>query len=152
MSSTSDDTQPAMTYPTTAQYERWKDRADDLDMSVSEFMQNMVEAGIKVDRGFEIDLERDESRQELRAQRNDLKEELEHARNRIEKLENQLHRGERAALIEHVKENPGISHGNLGQHLMDTVSDRLPDYIEELEGEHIRIEDDRYHPVEGGKQ
>ena len=148
MSSTSDDTQAAMTYPTQDQYQRWKKRAEELDMSVSEFMQHMVEAGIKVDRGFEVDLERDESRQELREQRNDLKEELEHARTRIAKLENRLHRGERAALIEHVEDNPGVSHGNLGQHLMDTVSDRLPDYIEELEGEHIRIENDRYYPVE----
>ena len=147
MSSTGDGTQAAMTYPTVDQYDRWKARADELDMSVSEFMQAMVEAGIKVDRGFEIDLERDESRQELRAQRNDLKEELEHARTRIAKLENRLHRGERAELIEFVERNPGATHGEVGQHLADTVADRLPEYLEALEGEHIRIEDDRYYPV-----
>jgi len=152
MSSTSDDTQAAMTYPTVDQYERWKDRAAELDMSVSEFVQSMVEAGIKVDKGFEVELERDETRQELRAQRNDLRDELEHARNRIDELEEHLYCGERAALIDHVQENPGISHGELGQYLVDTVSNRLPDYIEELEGEEIRIEhgseNDRYYPVD----
>ena len=145
--STSDDTQAAMTYPTTDQYSRWKDRAAELDMSVSEFMQSMVEAGIKVDKGFELDLERDETRQELREQRNDLRDELEHARNRISKLENQLHRGERAKIIEFVAENPGVSHGELGQEIVDTVSDRLPKHIEELDGEEIRIEGDEYYPV-----
>ena len=46
---TSDDTQPAMAYPTAEQYARWKARAEELDMSVSEFIQAMVEAGIKTD-------------------------------------------------------------------------------------------------------
>lgn len=145
--STSDSTQAAMTYPTKTQYSRWKDRANELDMSVSEFMQSMVEAGIKVDKGFELDLERDETRQELREQRNDLRDELEHARNRISKLENQLHRGERAAIIEFVEDNPGATHGELGQHIVDTLSDRLPKYIEELDGEEIRIEGDQYYPI-----
>lgn len=150
MSSTSDDTQPAMAYPTTDQYERWKDRAAELDMSVSEFMQAMVEAGIKVDRGFELNLERDESRRELRKQRNDLRDELQHARDRIVQLENQLHRGERAAIIEFIKDNPGATHAEVGQEIIETYPDRLKDHIEFLEGEEIRIEDDRYYPLSDG--
>mgnify|MGYP000695878062 CR=1 FL=1 len=78
------ESQPATTYPTSQQYARWKDRAKDFGMSVSEFIQYMVEAGLKK---FDARVEADESRQELRQQRNDLKAELEHARDRIDTLE-----------------------------------------------------------------
>ena len=50
-----------MTCLTADQYDRWKEWADDLEMSVSEFIQNIVEAGIRVGGGFEINFERDES-------------------------------------------------------------------------------------------
>lgn len=103
------DTQPAMSYPTAEQYERWKDRAAELDMSVSEFIQAMVEAGIKVDKGFELNMERDETNRELREQRNDLRDELERARRRIEELEDRLHHGERETIIQFVEENPGAT-------------------------------------------
>lgn len=105
MSSVSDDTQPAMTYPTNAQYARWKKRADELDMSVSEFMQGMIEAGMKK---FDATVEPDETPYELREQRNDLKDELDHARARIDRLENRLHRSERAAVSQYVEQNPVI--------------------------------------------
>jgi hypothetical protein len=36
----------AATYPT-QQYTRWKNRADELGMSISEFIEAMVEAGMK---------------------------------------------------------------------------------------------------------
>lgn len=146
--STSDDTQPAMTYPTVDQYERWKDRAGKLDMSVSEFMQSMVEAGIKVDKGFELELERDESRQELRAQRNDLRDELDHARNRMAELENQLYRGERGAITEFIEENPGASYAEIGQHIVDTAPERVNRHLEDLEGDVLRNDDGSYYLVE----
>ena len=91
----SSDTQPAMTYPTTRQYERWKDRAAEFDMSVSEFMQAMVEAGLKK---FDATVDPDETNQELREQRNDLKDELDRTRARIRTLEDRLHNDERITL------------------------------------------------------
>src|SRR5699024_529453 len=36
----------ATTYPTEEQYQRWKNKADSLDMSTSEFIQSMTEAGM----------------------------------------------------------------------------------------------------------
>lgn len=145
MSNTSENTQPAMAYPTTDQYQQWKDNAEEMDMSVSKFMQAMVEAGRKK---FTVDVIPDETNHELRQQRNDLKEELAHARGRIEEVEEQLYRGERKVIRRFVEENPGATYGEIGQKIADTVPDRVPQYLEELEGEELRREGEQYYPSE----
>jgi len=142
---TGDDTQPAMTYPASDQYEDWKSDAADMDMSVSEWMQAMVEAGRKK---FDATVEPDETVRELREQRNDLKEELEHARGRIQKLENQLHRGERETIKEFVRNNPGATRGEIGQRLADTVPERLNPHLDALEGVELEKDGEEYYPVE----
>jgi len=143
---TDTDKQPAMTYPTPEQYETWKEEASEMDMSVSEWIQAMVEAGRKK---FDAQVKPDESAQELREQRNDLKEELTHARERIEKLENQLHQSERATIVEFVEENPGATYGEIGQRLSDTVPERLQPHLDALESDELRKEGDSYYPTEG---
>lgn len=148
MSSTSNDTQAAMIYPTVDQYERWRDRANDLDMGVSEFIQAIVEAGIKVNHGFELGLKRDESRQELREQQNELRDELKRPHERIKRLERQVCRGERGAIIEFIKRNLGASHAEVGQHIVDSYPKRLQAHIEFLNRKEIRVDDDRYYPID----
>ena len=144
----SSDTQPAMAYPTSNQYERWKQRADEFDMTTSEFMQAMVEAGMKK---FDASVEPDETNHELREQRNDLKEELAHTRERVADLEEQVHRGERATVRRYVEQNPGASFGDVVQQVVDTVPERVNRHIEDLEGDALRIEGDRYYPADGGE-
>lgn len=141
----SSETQPAMTYPTQDQYDRWKQRAEEFDMSVSEFMQAMVEAGLKK---FDATVEPDETARELREQRNDLRDELDHARSRIEDLENRLYQGERAAVRDYVEENPGATYDEIIQHVVDTVPERVTKHLDDLEGEDVQVEDDRYYPRE----
>jgi ElaB/YqjD/DUF883 family membrane-anchored ribosome-binding protein len=136
--------QPAMTYPTPDQYERWKAEADDMDMSVSEWMQAMIEAGRKK---FDARVEPDETAEELRKQRNDLKEELDRARDRIDELEDIVHHGEQEVVREFVEENPGATFGEITQHLIDTVPERVSRHLEELEGDTVRVDDERYYPV-----
>ena len=141
----SDDTQPAMTYPTEAQYGQWKNHAEELDMSVSEFMQSMIEAGRKK---FTVDVTPDETARELRQQRNDLKEELAHTRRRVRDLEEQLHRGERVAIQEYIEENPGATYDEIVQHVMDTVPSRVVHHLDDLVGETVTESDETYYPVE----
>ncbi|GAB3041642.1 hypothetical protein [Natronobiforma cellulositropha] len=142
------DTQPAMTYPTEGQYQRWKTRAAEMDISVSEFMQAMVEAGMKK---FDADaVEPDESARELRRQRNDLRDEFQATRERIEKLERDLYRGERRTIIEYVHENPGTTYGELQQHIINTVPSRVNRLLDTLEGEEVRADDGAYYPVDDG--
>lgn len=140
----SSDTQPAMTYPTAAQYSRWKTNADAFDMSVSEYIQAMVEAGAKK---FDATVEPDETRRALRAQRNDLKDELAHARTRIARLEDQLHHGERQTVREYIDAHPGASFDAIVQHVIDTVPARVNQHLDDLDGDAITVSDDAYYPI-----
>jgi predicted nuclease with TOPRIM domain len=141
------ETQAAMTYPTVEQYERWKDDAADMDMSVSEWIQAMVEAGRKK---FDANVERDESAQELREQRNDLKDELDHARSRINELETQLHHGEREVIREYIEENPGVTFDDITRKVIDTVPERVNRHLDQLEGDAVTADGDEYYPKTGG--
>jgi predicted nuclease with TOPRIM domain len=139
------DAQPAMAYPTSDQYDRWKARADEFDMSVSEFMQSMVEAGMKK---FDGSVEPDETNHELREQRNDLKDELDRTRSRVEELEEQLHGGERAAVREFVAENPGAEFGEIVQQVIDTAPERVNRHLDDLESDALRVENGEYYPMD----
>jgi uncharacterized protein YPO0396 len=138
-----------MTYLTEDQYDRWKDRAEEFDMSVSEFMQAMVEAGFKK---FDATVEPDQSNQELREQRNDLNPELDRARERIRSLEDRLHDDERAAVERYVENNPGATFGDITQKIGDTVPKRVNSHLEELEGDSLTKEGDAYYPVDNDSQ
>lgn len=143
----SSETQPAMTYPTSRQYERWKHRADEFDMSTSEFMQAMIEAGLKK---FDATVEPDETNHELREQRNDLKDKLDRTRNHVAQLEEQMHRGERAAVRKHVEDHPeGVEFGEIVQQVIDTAPERVNQHLEELEGGELHVEGDRYYLADG---
>ncbi|AAG18815.1 hypothetical protein VNG_0207H [Halobacterium salinarum NRC-1] len=118
-----------------------------MDMSVSEWMQAMIEAGRKK---FDAQVEPDESADELRKQRNDLKDELGHARTRIEELETQLHHGEQEVIKEFVEENPGATFEDITRHVIDTVPKRLNRHLDELEGDTLYVAGDGYYPESDG--
>jgi vacuolar-type H+-ATPase subunit I/STV1 len=140
------DSKRAVTYPTTHQYEQWSDRADELGYSsVSQYIQDMIEAGHKK---FDATVKPDETNRELREQRNDLKDELDHARERIADLEEQLHQDERAAVREHVENNPGAEFGDIVQHVIDTAPERVNRHIDDLEGDALRAEDGEYYSAD----
>jgi len=140
----SSDSQMAATYVPPIQYERWKDRAEELDMSVSGFIKGMVEAGNKK---FEATVEPDEETRELREQRNYYKSELERAQSRVSKLEDRLDRGEQAEIRRFIEENPGVPFDEIHQHLMETVPERANEILEAIEGEEVEVHGDAYYPI-----
>lgn len=147
-----DDSHPTMTYPTEEQYDRWERKADELDMSMSEFVECMVEAGLKK---FDVDVTPDETNRELREQRNDLKAELDRARDRIEQLEEDLHHGERGAIRNFVETNPGATYDEIVQYVIDTAAGRVTTHLDGLEGDALRVETDDdgtelYYPTNNG--
>jgi predicted nucleic acid-binding Zn-ribbon protein len=141
------DRQSATTYPTEEQYDRWKRRADEMDMTVSEFMQSMIEAGMKK---FDASVEPDETNRELRQQRNDLRDELQHARERIDDLEDRLHHGERASIRRYIENNPGASYDDIVQHVIDTAAGRVTTHLDDMEGDDLRSEDGGFYPANSG--
>ena len=141
----SSDSQMAATYVRPTQYDRWKDRAEDLDMSVSEFIKGMVEAGNKK---FEATVKPDEETRELREQRNYYKSEVDRMQSRVSTLEDRLDRGERSEIVDFVEENPGVPVAEIYQRLLRTLQERTNDNLEELEGEEIVIHDDVCYLIE----
>jgi|AntRauMinimDraft_4_1070384.scaffolds.fasta_scaffold00491_8 t-SNARE complex subunit (syntaxin) len=128
----------AKTYPQPEQYERWKNRAAEVDMSISEFIQSMVEAGMKVDQGLEMEIRPDETVHELREQRNDMKAEVDHLRERVDKLEERLHDSERAAVENHVEDLGMASHDQVLDHVRETAPVRVTRHLEALSGDSLR--------------
>jgi len=143
---TQQDTQPAMCYPSEEQYGKWKTEAQERDMSVSEWMQAMVEAGRKK---FGRDVEPDKDLAELRQDREELRRELQTARRRVERLENRVYSGERAAIFECLEENPGASYGEIVQYVSVDLPDRVTETLDELEGTKIRVDNGEHHLIEG---
>lgn len=131
-------------YPTEEQYRAWKKEADELGMSLSEYMQSMTAAGRKK---FEASIERDETERELREQRNALKEELAAARSRIETLESQLETTERAEVADYINDHPGATFPEIVQHLIETVPKRVNRHLDELAGESIQMKDGEFYPL-----
>lgn len=132
------------TYPSDEQLDRWEDHCEEMGFrSRSEFVEAMVEAGLKKFDAARI--EPDETNRELREQRNDLKAELDRARNRIQELETAVYDGERQEITEFVEENPGGTYDEIIQHIMVTVPERVKDHLDDLEGDALRAEDDGYY-------
>lgn len=117
---------------------RWQKQADEMDMSMSQWTQAMVEAGQKK---FNRDVEPDESRDELRRKRNDLRQELQRARERILELEEQVHTRERDAIVDYVEDNPGAEYGDIAQHVANTANPRVTKLLDEMEGDELEIDE-----------
>lgn len=126
------------------QYDRWEDRADELNMGLSAFVKGMTEAGQKK---FDRSVEPDEPAADLREQRNDLRDELDRARERIEELENALYKGEPATIERFVEDHPGATSDDIIQRVGDTVPSRVTRHLETMEGDVLMKGDDGgYYP------
>jgi len=138
------DTRHAATYLPEEQYERWQKLADNRGMSMSEFIEAMVEAGLKK---FELTVQQDVTNHELREQRNELKAELDRARDRIQELEDAIYHGERQTIKQYVEANPGATYDDIIQHVINTVPQRVTTHLDDLEGDELRNTDHGYYPA-----
>ena len=134
-----------MCYPTKDQRTRWDERADELDMNTSEFVKNMVEAGMKADRGFEVSVDPDEPARELREHRNELQNQLDRAEERIRNLSQGQHISEQEAILQYVEENPGADFDSILDHLRETLPGRANRILDTLEGSELRARGEGYH-------
>ena len=139
-----EDTDMVTVYAKDDQHDRWKERAEERNKTMSGFIKEMVEAGMKK---FDATVEPDESRQELREQRDDLKDELDHARDRISKLEDRLYRSDSAEIRRFVERNPGADFDAITEHLRETAPERANEHLTAMEGESVEVHDDAYYPV-----
>lgn len=151
-SETADDTDPVQSYTKAEQKARWQERAEEKDRTMSGFIQDMVELGLKVDRGLDVTLQPDETNQELREQRDDLKAENDHLRDRISKLEDMLYWSDPAEIERYVEDNPGADFDAIKEHLRATVPERAQSHLTVMEGEELRMNPNGlYFPCEAGE-
>jgi hypothetical protein len=143
------DTNQVATYPSDEQMERWQSRREELGFrSRSAFVEAMIEAGLKK---FDSPTSTDADKVRLlREQRNDLRDELERARERIQELEEALYRDEQQEILEYIDTNPGASYEEIVQHVINTVPGRVTEHLEELEGRKLRQTGDGYHLATDG--
>ncbi|WP_336134183.1 hypothetical protein [Natronomonas amylolytica] len=134
----------ATSYPKTQEYEKWADHADELGMTISEYIQSMVRAGRKE---FTIDVDPDETNQELRESRNYYRQKLEEKRRENQKLENQLHGGEAEAIESFVEANPGVTYQEIVEHVNNTASERVSSHLDSMSGNDVSKDGDEYYPI-----
>lgn len=115
-------------------------------MSFSEWVQGMVEAGLK---NFSPTVDPDEDLHDLRRQRNDLRQELEATRDRVRELETLLYEGEREAIAEFVAANPGTDSSEIIQHIMNSTPERVSRQLNVLEGDRIKRDGEEFYPMGG---
>jgi signal transduction histidine kinase len=108
-------------------------------MSVSGFIASMVEAGWKK---FDQEAVPDRTNEELREANADLREELEHARRRVERLEDQVYDSEQGDIVRFVRQNPGATWDEVLQHLSNSLSERTTRHLDGMEGELLERGDD----------
>jgi hypothetical protein len=137
-----DDTTMAAAYVPDDLYEAWTEHAEEMDMSTSRYIIEMVEAGRKQ---IDLDAFAADSLQDLRAQRDDLQNEVERQRERVQELERQLDRTAKGDIVEYVAENPGATATEIIQHVADTVPGRTVGHLDLLAGRALRQEDGAYY-------
>jgi predicted RNase H-like nuclease (RuvC/YqgF family) len=134
----------AATYPPKSLYEQWSEQAEDLEMSISQYMIRMIEAGRS---NISMDEASSKSVSELLQQKSDLKRELQRKEGRIQDLERQLQHSAQSNIISHIKDNPGARTPEITQHLANTVPGRVAAHLDALEGKVIKHREDGYYPT-----
>jgi len=135
----------ATCYPPESLYSTWQGHAEQLNLTTSQFLIKMVEAGRKQ---LNVDENSSESVRELRRQLTDLQRELERQRTRNEELERQLQHTVHSEITAYVEENPGATTPQIIQHIANTVPGRVAGYLDVLEGDTIEVTDGEYYPQE----
>ena len=116
------------------QKERWQRVAsEEFDTSLSAFIRDMTEAGLKkFDARGSGDADSEELRR-LRSENADLRDELADARARIDRLRDELERGERARVRAFVRENPSADFGEVLQASIDTAPERVNRHLDSID-------------------
>jgi hypothetical protein len=135
----------ATAYVPQPQYERWQEKADERNQSVSSFIATMVELGLN-----EVKLEQEspseivELRQRLqkvRAERDDLQQSL-------QQQTQQDYSVGLGRIKEIIIENPGIERREIVNYVVSNPIQFVDKYLDELEESAFRVEEGQWYPPE----
>ena len=135
----------AVAYPPQTLYDSWDEHAEDLDMSTSQFIIRMVEAGRQ---NISMDDASATSTRDLLQERADLKREIQRQRDRIKDLERQLQHSSQSEIVSFITDNPGTTTPDIIQDVADSVPARVASHLDALEGKVVEQRSDGYYPLE----
>ena len=131
--------QHAATYVPEELLEDWDEMAEEMDMSRSEWLLAMVEAGRKK---FDRDIQPDESKRDLRRRNTELWNDYQEASEERDRLRKQLRLTEGRAIVEFVEKNPGCRYEEIAQHLVENQGSRLTKMLDAMNGDELEIDED----------
>ncbi|SNR64828.1 hypothetical protein [Halorubrum vacuolatum] len=140
----SNDKTTAHAYPPKEIYNAWGEHAEELNMSISQYIIRMVESGRK---NINMEDSSSDTLRELLQQRATLSRQVERQRDRIKDLERQLEQTSQSEIASFVTENPGVQTPVIIQHVADTVPGRVAGHLDALEGSLIERRDSGYYPI-----
>ena len=135
----------ATSYVPQSQYDKWQEKADERDQSVSSFIALMVELGLK-----EVKLEEEspseivELRQRLqkvRAERDDLQKSL-------QQQAQQDYSVGLGRIKEIIIKNPGVDRREIVNYVVNNPIQFVDKYLDELEESAFRVEEGQWYPPE----
>lgn len=130
--------QHAATYVPEDLLEDWDDLAEEMDMSRSEWLLAMVEAGRKK---FDRDIQPDESKRDLRRRNTELWNDYQEASEERDRLRKQLRLTEGRAIVEFVEDNQGCRYEDIAQHLVENQGSRLTKMLDAMNGDELEIDE-----------
>jgi hypothetical protein len=134
-----DNVSQASTYISHERHEDWMGDAEEMDMSLSEWVAAMVEAGRK---RFEGDVAPDQTKDELRQEVRRLRRRVKQKNEEVTNLDSQLGLTEREAIIEYVELNEGVKYVEIVQHIQQSASGRVARMLDLMEGSELEIDEE----------
>lgn len=130
-------------------YQSWCEEAEEQDWSTSQYIIRMVEAGRK---NISVNDSPSNSVGDLLREKATLKKQMDRQQERIDDLERRLQRTSQSAVVQFIKDNPGVSTPEIIQSVADGVPSRVASQLDILEGDMIQQRDDGYYPLEQDNQ
>ncbi|KPN31931.1 hypothetical protein SY89_02688 [Halolamina pelagica] len=127
------------TYVGGEQKEDWEDSAEAMGMSLSYWVQSMVEAGRKK---FNRELSPRRSNKELREEVKDLRVKVQEQHAEIGRLLDKAYPSEQEAILDFVEKNQGADYIDIIEHIERTASSRVTNLLTELEGDELVFDEE----------
>jgi len=135
----------ATSYVPQPQYERWQEKADEKNQSVSSFIATMVELGlneVKLEQASPSEIvEVRQQLQNVRAERDDLQQSL-------RKQTQQDYSVGLGRIKEVIIENPGIERREIVNFVVSNPVQFVDEYLDELEESDFRVKKGQWYPPE----
>lgn len=134
----SENIQPTMCYPSVDEYEYWKKQADEMDITVNEWILTMVQLGdTKLKKGHEPPNASENIHRRIRC----LRTELRNTELTLDRIDKKLRSVERHEIISFIDNNPGAEADEIVEYIKKSTPSRVNTHLEMLTFEELTRKD-----------